>query len=304
MYFLVSRKCSIFGVHCEGLPRQINYLTDEESDCGKGANIVISQLHHFFCHHSLGEMEVFLHADNCAGQNKNNMMIQYLSWRVMTRLHTKITLSFLVVGHTKFSPDWCFGLLKQKYRKTKVGSLRSLAAVVDSSAECNYSQLVTSEDGKLLVPIYDWTSYFSSHFRRLQGITQYHHFHFNANQPGEVIIKERFDTAETTVRLLKHDWVPNSEELPEVITPKGLSLDRKWYLYQNIRQFCPDEDKDYTCPRPSREKPTSRSGTPNPAVVLNDIDTPASPDRMVPAPKRLCGKCRLPGHNARKCINK
>ncbi len=65
----------------------------------------------------------------CTGQNKNNAMVQYLLWRSMTNRHTNITLSFLVVGHTKFSPNWCFGLLKRLYRRTVVGSLNDIAEV-------------------------------------------------------------------------------------------------------------------------------------------------------------------------------
>ena len=75
VYFLTPRKCAIFGVCCEGIPRQINYLIDEAVDVGKGANTVISLLHHFFENHGLGESHVHLHADNCVGQNKNNMVI-------------------------------------------------------------------------------------------------------------------------------------------------------------------------------------------------------------------------------------
>ena len=70
----------------------------------------------------------------------------------MTVRYTNISLSFLVVGHTKFSPDWCFGLLKQKYRKTNIGGLLGLSAVIESSAECNHSQLVSIEDGTVFVP--------------------------------------------------------------------------------------------------------------------------------------------------------
>ena len=81
-------------------------------DMGKGANAVVSMLHHFFEVHGLGE-DVHLHADNCGGQNKN-IMVGYLLWRVLTGLHENITLSFMVAGHTKFSPDWCFGLLKKR----------------------------------------------------------------------------------------------------------------------------------------------------------------------------------------------
>ena len=77
MYFKTVRKCAIFDVCCEGLPRQINYLIDEACDTGKGANTVISLLHHFLANHTLGETHLHLHADNCAGQNKNNFFLQY-----------------------------------------------------------------------------------------------------------------------------------------------------------------------------------------------------------------------------------
>ena len=72
-------------------------------------------LHHFFGIHGLGEENVHLYMDNCGGQNKNNAMVGYLLWHVLTGLHKNITLSFMVTGHMKFSPDWCFGLLKKRY---------------------------------------------------------------------------------------------------------------------------------------------------------------------------------------------
>ena len=76
MYFLAPRKCSIFGICCEGIPQQYNYLIDEAVDCGKGGNSVCSMLHHFFATHGLKEKKVHLHADNCCGQNKNNIVLQ------------------------------------------------------------------------------------------------------------------------------------------------------------------------------------------------------------------------------------
>ena len=56
--------------------RQVNYLIDEALDTGKGANTVVSLLHHFLATYSLGEVKVQLHADNCSGQNKNNTVFQ------------------------------------------------------------------------------------------------------------------------------------------------------------------------------------------------------------------------------------
>ena len=77
MYFKMARKCAIFGVCCEGIPRQVNYLIDEAFNTGKGANTVIS-LHHFLGHPLTGRASppLSLHADNCSGQNKNYMVLQ------------------------------------------------------------------------------------------------------------------------------------------------------------------------------------------------------------------------------------
>ena len=38
IYFKTPHKCGIFGLMCEAVPQQVNYLTDEASDFGKGAN--------------------------------------------------------------------------------------------------------------------------------------------------------------------------------------------------------------------------------------------------------------------------
>ena len=156
IYFLTPRKCSIFGINCEAIPRQINFLADESGEVGKGANAVISRLHFFFHVHGLGEKYVYLHADNCAGQNKNNAVIEYLMWRVLTGRHTDITYSFLVVGHTKFSPDWCFGLFKRLFKRTRVSSMGEIANVVERSASGNKVQVVCNEVSPATFPKDRW----------------------------------------------------------------------------------------------------------------------------------------------------
>ena len=94
-------------------------------------------IHRFFSHHGLGETMAHLHADKCSGQNKNRYVISYLMLRVLTGLHREITISFLPVGHTKFAPDWCFGLFKQHFRQTKINSLDDIASAVDNSSVVN-----------------------------------------------------------------------------------------------------------------------------------------------------------------------
>lgn len=97
--------CGIFVVMCKAIPRQVNYLIDEASDVGKGANTTITYVHHYFQNHGLGKTQALLYADNCSGQNKNSYFIWFLAWRTILRLHDSINYSFLIAGHTKFGPD-------------------------------------------------------------------------------------------------------------------------------------------------------------------------------------------------------
>jgi len=178
IYFLVPRKCALFGVCCEGMPRQVNFLIDEAHFISKGANAVVSFLHYFFDNYGLGETDVHIHCDNCSGQNKNRIVLWYCAWRVAVGLHKSITLNFLIAGHTKFAPDWCFGLLKQAFRRHAVSSLEELASVVNGSASVNVSQLVGEADGTTHVPVSDWQAWLTAFFRPLPGIKQYQHFRF------------------------------------------------------------------------------------------------------------------------------
>ena len=47
IYFKTPRKCGIFGVMCEGIPQEVNFLIDEAVDTGKGSNTTISYLHYY-----------------------------------------------------------------------------------------------------------------------------------------------------------------------------------------------------------------------------------------------------------------
>ena len=72
---LTPCKCGIFGVCCEAVPLQVNYLNNEAVDTGKGENTVVSMVHHYLENHTLKSGNIHLHA---VGQNKNNTVIQVI----------------------------------------------------------------------------------------------------------------------------------------------------------------------------------------------------------------------------------
>lgn len=261
IYFKTPRRAQLFGVCCEGIPRQVNYLIDEADFLEKNANTVISLLDHFFAYHGLGEKVAYLTADNCVGQNKNNALIQYLTYRILAGLHTRIELSFLVVGHTKFSPDGYFGLIKHCYRRSKVYTLEQLKSVINASSKNghNVCQLYKNSSKQNPEIVYrDWVSWLGKYFKQIPKITSYHHFQLD--EEGNLKVKEAVDGKEASIELLKKEFLADREnlfmDLPEELFPQGLSAERQWYLYDQIRMHIPDlKDQEATCPRPQADKP-------------------------------------------------
>jgi hypothetical protein len=158
---------------------------------GKGANATNSYVHDFFNFHGAGETDAQINADNCGGQNKNNYVIWYYCWRVLCRLHDSILYSFLIAGHTKFSPDWCFGLVKQSFRRRYVSSLFDLMEAVDKStvSGVNVAKLCGLHDGTVLVPVYDWAKFLETYFTKIPRISKFHHFRFYKDCPCVVFCK-------------------------------------------------------------------------------------------------------------------
>ena len=226
----------------------------------------------------------------------------------------------MIVGHTKFMPDSCFGLLKQKMRRTPIECLDDIVNVVNQSATVNRAHLVGAQDGKVLVPTYNWLSYFTEYFKRIPHIKDYHHFTASSDTPGVVTCKKYSDSSEFKHNLLKDpNIIPTTGELPPTVAPKGLSDERQWYLYDKIRPFCSsDRTKDLTCPLPSVPKPT-QAHTPIPTPATSPIrptrtlshqssssshqSSSLSHHPTLPPTKRArtCGKCGSSGHNRRSC---
>ena len=116
------------------------------------------------------------------------------------------------------------------------------------------AQLVGLQSGETIVPTYNWSDHCDQYTSKtaLKGIKRMQHFHFSNRFPGQVKVTNEVDGIERTITLLKDpSQTQTLGELPDVIVPPGLSLEWQWYLYDKIREFCPDHCKDLVCPRPT-----------------------------------------------------
>ena len=195
----------------------------------------------------------------------------------MCAIYDSVTLSFMIIGHTKFSPDWCFGLLKQRLRRCRVDCLDDIVDVVESSA-----QLVGAQSGETLVPMYNWSQFFEPHFRVLPSIKTYHHFHFNSSSPGTVILKKFSNSNETSYQIRTiSSWTPSLDTLPPIIMPPGLAEERQLYLYHKLRHFCREEIRDFIYPPPASllQQTSEALSQQDPVCVLyvDNVDTIRGP---------------------------
>ena len=178
----------------------------------------------------------------------------YLMYRTMTGLHRKIEYSFTVVGHTKFSCDRAFGVLKKKPNLTELWTLYDIVDTVYKSGECNHPELVGFHDGRVAVKTYNWSEKLSLFFKKIDNITTFHHFKFDSEQPGIVECYTSLESEPTVLNLLKKKIPENLHEMPEIISPAGFSEERSNYLFNDIREYCKPGTEDLVAPCPSNKK--------------------------------------------------
>lgn len=279
LYFLVPFKIAIFGVMNDTISKQHNYLIPESARTIKGANFIISILHYHFRKHSLRERILKLHADNCTWQNKNNILLSYLCLRILCGWNDEIELSFMPVGHTKFSCDWAFGLFKILFRRFQAFLLDHILDIFRKSSRVNIGVKVADEAGNLCFPFYDWQDFFKRlSWKTIPLITQYSHFNLYKEHPGLVYCRQRLSDEPTIVEigLLPENFYntenvddPETESDPiavneilvsnvadeyvlkEAVGPQ-MTTARRQYFYDKIRKYCNNESKDILCPQPEQ----------------------------------------------------
>ncbi|XP_060807122.1 uncharacterized protein LOC106142669 [Amyelois transitella] len=254
LYFLTGYKVALFGIAVEPLGKFILYVIPEACVIGKGANVVISLIHNFFETLSLGETNVICHADNCCGQNKNNYVLQYAVWRVMTARHKSFQLSFLPVGHTKFAPDQYFGLFKKKFRRSVVNTVKDVCEIAVTACKRSNSimtVLVGNESGDAVnVKTYDWVKYFTdAKGVKLQKLKSFSHFKTESTSIGLLQCTKNCsgEGHSTHVVFTENKF---GDSMPTEIEPQGLSSERQKYLFEKIRPFVLAHSQDILCPQP------------------------------------------------------
>ena len=87
-YFKTARKCGLFGVCNDGNNKQVLYLVDEAENPGKGADCVISLVHHYLENYGKGEKCVFARRQLCRTKCHNTVSTLESSHRTTREYRT------------------------------------------------------------------------------------------------------------------------------------------------------------------------------------------------------------------------
>ena len=111
----------VFGIVNEGARTYHAQFCDETYKT-QDANTVISLFHEYLQQNPDVKFVdcLYIYTDSCAGQSRNRYVVSYFASRIFEEYHEKIVWSFLVGGHTKFTPDQLFGLIQGLERKHNI----------------------------------------------------------------------------------------------------------------------------------------------------------------------------------------
>ena len=160
----------MFGIVDENASKQLNFLFREGRK--QDSNTVISLLHNYLTvrNPAAGSaIELRFWADSCGGQNRNQFVMDYLYLRVVHRLSERIYINFMVPGHTHFSPDAGFGLVRRSIPQEMIYSIPEMVRAIERStpeSHRNVAVEIKPEDGVF----YDFRSHYDPHFKPLDGI--------------------------------------------------------------------------------------------------------------------------------------
>ena len=238
-------------------PSHLTALIYFEGDGKKGGNNVASMLWFELQRKGLiagaSAKELNIVMDNCAGQNKNRMVLRLLHYLVKRKVCKIARAIFLIKGHTKNDCDRLFNLLKKEYRKENIYTPNQLMDHANRHDDVTAIKF-EPDDFK------DWDALQHKYMTVPSPVNVNHIFTVSDTDPNTMLMQE-CDGAEAVSKVfIRKDYRDLDDwclEEPQTIDKPGLQ-DIKWVeLYKHWRPLVPQEhhnDYEYFKNDPGSER--------------------------------------------------
>ena len=178
-YYLQKLSHDIFGIVNHSDNSSVIYLFDER--CGpKNTDNTVSYLTHYLSKVPAWVRKVHIYLDNACSTNKNQYTMGWASEMVQQGRFDVLRISFLIAGHSKFSPDLLFSKVAQAFNRSDVFTTEELGALAEQHAS------VIIDDG---TNVYKWRNLLSKKYSALPGIRSHHDFIFARNPGADVQLR-------------------------------------------------------------------------------------------------------------------
>ena len=133
-------------------------------------------------------------ADNCSGQNKNKVMIKFCMWLVEIEYCEKVTLLFLIKGHTKNDCDRFFNLLKRGTEGEDIWTDSELDAAYTKNNKEDIDLMRVDEGSSLWLA---WAEGLNNYYRDPEPgtILSNHEFIFGDSDSPTIFKRKKFQDA-------------------------------------------------------------------------------------------------------------
>ncbi|KAJ8941649.1 hypothetical protein NQ314_010293 [Rhamnusium bicolor] len=118
MFYLSQLSCYNLGIHLSDTNRAFMCMW-HEGVSGRGGNEIASTILKVLNSGITEEKHLLVWSDNCAGQNKNRMVIYVLVFLVLHQVFDTIEYNFLISGHSFMCCDRDFALIEKRKRVMK-----------------------------------------------------------------------------------------------------------------------------------------------------------------------------------------
>ena len=156
-YYLQKLNRDVFGIVNHGPCSSSVYLFDERAG-PKNTDHTISYLTDYISKLPEWIQRVHLFLDNTASTNKNYYLMSWAYEMVQQQRLQFFRVSFLLAGHTKFSPDLLFSKIAKSYNRSDIFNTDELKDIIACYAE------VIVDDGTI---VGDWREVLSQKYSKL-----------------------------------------------------------------------------------------------------------------------------------------
>jgi hypothetical protein len=261
-YYFSPLKINVFGiVDCSIFGGKLSAHVYNEGVGKKGGNNVASLLVNEFKRLDILKAnetgkELTIVMDNCAGQNKNRMVLRLAPYLVETGYFEKVNFIFYIVGHTKNACDRWFNTLKRNYRRRNIYTFEHLIKAINTHANITVTE-TTESDFK------DWDKFFDRFYKRFSpGSTHKTHI-FSTNKENKTTMNFRTDNLPGTIEKSQDLLKKNTNTLErldlllaatlETLVAPGIPAIKQVELFTKYRSLLPEPFREATCPDPGEE---------------------------------------------------